>query len=65
MGKIVRHPQEAELVEHIFRQYTTGATYNSLVSELREQPVPYDVGKVWNKNMVARILEVAKSYHIK
>lgn len=57
MGKIVRHPQEAKLVEHIFHQYTTRATYNSLVAELREQPVPYDAGKVWNKNMVARILE--------
>lgn len=57
LGVIVRHPQEAALVEQIFRQYLSGATYNALVAELRSQPVPYDEGKVWNKNMLARILE--------
>ena len=57
MGEIALHPQEAKLVEHIFRQYLAGATYNTLVEELREQSIPYDEGKVWNKNMVARILE--------
>ena len=57
MGEIVLHPQEAKVVEYIFLQYTTGATYNTLVAELRNQPVLYDKGKAWNKNMVARILE--------
>lgn len=57
MGEIVLHLQEAKVVEYIFLQYTTGATYNTLVAELRNQPVPYDKGKAWNKNMVARILE--------
>ena len=57
MGVIVRHPQEAPLVEQIFRQFLSGASYNTLVAELRSQPVPYDEGKVWNKNMLARILE--------
>lgn len=57
LGVIVRHPQEAPLVEQIFRQYLSGSTYNALVAELRSQPVPYDEGKVWNKNMLARILE--------
>ena len=57
LGVIVRHPQEAALVEQIFRQYLSGATYNALVAELRSQPVPYDEGKVWNKNMLSRILE--------
>ena len=57
MGEIVHHPQEAKLVEYIFRQYLSGSTFNALVAELRNQPTPYDVGKVWNKNMVARILE--------
>lgn len=57
LGAIVRHPQEAALVEQIFRQYLSGSTYNALVAELRSQPVPYDEGKVWNKNMLARILE--------
>ena len=57
MGVIVRHPQEAPLVEQIFRQFLSGASYNTLVADLRSQPVPYDEGKVWNKNMLARILE--------
>lgn len=57
MGEIVLHPQEAKLVEHIFRQYLSGATFNALVLELRKQPVPYIEEKSWNKNMVARILE--------
>ena len=57
MGEIVHHPQEAKLVEYIFRQYLSGSTFNALVVELQNQPTPYDVGKVWNKNMVARILE--------
>lgn len=57
MGEIVIHPQEAELVEHIFRKYLAGAAFSTLVEELREQSIPYNEGKVWNKNMVARILE--------
>ena len=57
LGVIVRHPQEAPLVEQIFRQYLSGASYNALVADLRSQPVPYDEDKVWNKNMLARILE--------
>lgn len=57
MGEIVHHPQEAKLVEYIFRQYLSGSTFNALVAELRNQPTSYDAGKVWNKNMVARILE--------
>ena len=56
-GIIVCHPQEAALVEQIFRQYLSGATYYTLVAALRSQPIPYDEGKVWNKNMLARILE--------
>ena len=57
MGEIVPHPAEAELVRHIFRQYCSGATFSTLTAELRDQPIPYDEGKLWNKNMVARILE--------
>ena len=60
MGEIALHPQESKLVEYIFQQYLAGATYNTLVEELREQAIPYDEGKLWNKNMVARILENPK-----
>lgn len=42
------------------QQYILGASYKELVEHLREQDVPYDAGKLWNKNMVARILENRK-----
>ena len=57
LGKIVPHPPEAVLVKHVFLAYIAGESYNSLVEWLREQKIPYDVGRVWNQNMVARILE--------
>lgn len=60
LGKIVVHPKEAEMVTYIFQRYILGASYKELVEHLREQDVPYDAGKLWNKNMVARILENRK-----
>lgn len=56
-GENVPQPAEAETVRWIFQAYLAGASYNALVAHLREQDVPYDAGKLWNKNMVARILE--------
>lgn len=60
LGKIVIYPEEAMTVQHIFQQYILGASYKELVNHLREQDVPYDQDKLWNKNMVARILENRK-----
>jgi len=59
-GQIVVHPEEAMMVQYIFRHYTLGASYKELVESLREQDVSYDQDKLWNKNMVARILENRK-----
>lgn len=56
-GKAVICDSEAEVVTAIFQQYTAGASYLTLVRMLKNQPVPYDSGRLWNKNMVARILE--------
>ncbi len=56
-GTVVIQPQEAGLVQYLFRQYILGASFQELVGTLRQQEVPYDAGKLWNKNMVARILE--------
>ena len=56
-GEIVLHESEAETVRWIFETYLAGATYGTLVGTLQERGIPYDVGKPWNKNMVARILE--------
>jgi hypothetical protein len=57
LGEIVIQPQEANVVRYIFQQYIQGVSYKGLITELKEQPVPYDEQKMWNKNMVARILE--------
>lgn len=56
MGEVVVHPKEAGIVRFIYREYIAGATFKSLVNALRNQDVPYNRGKLWNKNMVARIL---------
>ena len=55
-GKAVLPPQESEIVITIFRQYATGASYLDIVALLKDQPVPYDTGRLWSKSMVARIL---------
>ncbi len=57
MGALTLHTQEAEVVRWVFGQYGEGIAYNSLVDKLNGQPIPYDEGKPWNKNMVARMLE--------
>ena len=56
LGEIVLHPAEAETVRWIYDSYLAGASYNALVDKLREQGIPYDGDKPWNKNMTARIL---------
>lgn len=57
LGEVVVNPDEAKLVNDIFHWYINGDSYGVLVKKLREQSVPYNVEKLWNKNMVARILE--------
>ena len=59
-GEIVIQEQEASVVRWIFQSYLTGASYHDLTEALEKGDVPYEVGKLWNKNMVARILENAK-----
>lgn len=56
LGEIVLHPEESACVQQIFDQYQHGASFHELVQQMKEQGVPYDEGKLWNKNMVARIL---------
>lgn len=57
MGEIVLHPSESEIAQGIFRRYAAGSSYGELIEWLKEQSVPYEKEKLWNKNMVARILE--------
>lgn len=56
-GEHIPQPAEAETVRWIFQTYLAGASYKVLVEALQERGVAYDAGKLWNKNMVARILE--------
>lgn len=56
-GVYIPHPEEAETVRWIYQTYLAGASYKALVEALQDRGVAYDEGKLWNKNMVARILE--------
>ena len=57
MGEIVWHESEAEAVQEIFLQYALGASLKEIAIHMGKTGPAYDVGKSWNKNMVARILE--------
>lgn len=57
MGQEVICPEEAQVVRDIFNRYLAGESFKMLAQRLEKQPVPYDEGKSWNKNMVARMLE--------
>ena len=56
-GTLLPQTTEAETVRWIYASYLGGNSLKGLADKLREQGVPYMEGKVWNKNMVARILE--------
>lgn len=56
LGEIVIQESEAKLVQEVFRRYIAGGSLNELTEALRQQNIPYDAGRLWNKNMVARIL---------
>ena len=60
MGEIVRNEPEAKAVQDIFLQYTLGASLKEIAEQMNKIGPTYDVGKSWNKNMVARILENPK-----
>ena len=53
-GEIVLRPEESVAVREIFDMYLRGMSLKSIAALMT---VPYNVDKVWNKNMVSRILE--------
>lgn len=55
-GQIVIHPEEAEAVRYLFREYNQGKSFLVLAKAMVEWGIPYDGDKPWNKNMIARIL---------
>lgn len=56
-GKIVIHPQEADMVKNVFRDYLAGMGFVALAEKLNGRGIQYYPGKLWNKNMLARLLE--------
>lgn len=60
MGEIIRNESEAKAVQDIFLQYTLGVSLKEIAEQMRKAGPTYDVGKSWNKNMIARILENPK-----
>lgn len=57
-GDVIPHPDEAEAVQKIYQNYLAGASFRQIAEGLQAQGIPYDGAKPWNKNMVARILEM-------
>lgn len=57
-GKITIHPEEMPVVQEIYQMYAEGQSYLSIARHLTAKQVVYLPNKaVWNKNMVARILQ--------
>lgn len=56
-GKVVIDPDESKWVIYIYDQYILGESYKSLSESLTSAGVLFDVDKLWNKNMVARLLQ--------
>lgn len=56
-GQIQVAEHEAETVRMIFDHYAAGMSYDRLTDTLNGQGIPYVPGKLWNKNMVARVLQ--------
>ena len=55
-GEIVINRCEADAVGDIFRLYTGGTSLSGITEKLRSSEISYDAGRLWNKNMVSRIL---------
>lgn len=59
-GKTAIDAQEAEVIRRIYREYAAGLSYKSIAQALTGDGVHYMPDKpLWNKNMVARILQNA------
>lgn len=57
-GRIVTDHMEAEVVRRIYRNYAEGMSYKAIAESLTSEGIQYLPEKsVWNKNMVARILQ--------
>ena len=57
LGKITIEQEESKIVKKLYQGYNAGNSLKDLTEDLRQQTVFYENGKVWNKNMVSRILQ--------
>lgn len=55
-GKVVLRVGESTWVKHLYREYTSGVPIRELAVYMQGTGVPYEEGKRWNINMIARIL---------
>lgn len=55
-GRIVVHPHEKPWVEYIFHEYALGASFKELTESMETEGIPYGEDKLWNKNIIARML---------
>lgn len=57
LGKITIEQEESKIVKKLYQGYNAGNSLKDLTDKLQQQTVIYENGKVWNKNMVSRILQ--------
>lgn len=55
-GTVVVDAGEASWVRHLYREYTLGTTIRELKDIMENSGLPYEEGRKWNINMIARIL---------
>lgn len=60
-GDLIPEPSESQAVQYIFNQYEKGCSLNEIAKAMMKKGLPYsEASKIWNKNMVKRILENEK-----
>lgn len=56
-GGFALNENEAEAVRKIFADYLCGKSLKTIAAEMK---IPYNSGKIWNKNTISRILDNKK-----
>ena len=59
-GKVVVDTRERTWVHYLYREYNAGVTIRVLRDYMENAGVPYEEGRKWNINMIARILADAR-----
>jgi DNA invertase Pin-like site-specific DNA recombinase len=56
-GELHRNEREAEIVEDVFEEVTTGKSTGVIAESLNNQGIPTKTGKKWHKETIAKILK--------